>query len=143
MYAQITLIHDVIISKQTKYSHVKIQNPEKKLWSDMLAPEAYEAIMKLMKGELEKKQFIGVAQLIDVVLPDDIETIPEEAFFNCINLKSITVKPKTTNIESAAFQYCYNLENIICKHEVSAANDTFLRTIIEKKLPENIVMLPF
>lgn len=48
----------------------------------------------------------------EVILPDDMTVIPEEAFSNCKNLKSIKLPLSLHIIERAAFQNCVSLESV-------------------------------
>lgn len=47
-----------------------------------------------------------------VVLPDFLETIENEAFYNCSNLENITLPNTVITIGDSAFRYCRSLESV-------------------------------
>ena len=57
----------------------------------------------------------------DVLIPDGVTCIGEEAFYWCTNLTSITIPDSVTRIDATAFGSCFNLAVI----DVSAGNQTF------------------
>ena len=50
--------------------------------------------------------------IVEVVLPDTVESIQNYAFFFCKNLKSITFTSALTEIRFYAFQGCYSLKDV-------------------------------
>ena len=47
-----------------------------------------------------------------IELPEGIKEIPQEAFFNCVNLISVKLPESLLKIDQSAFSGCQNLENI-------------------------------
>ena len=56
--------------------------------------------------------FQGNETVTDIILPETICSIPEEAFKECRNLKRIMIPKKLKKIPRAAFEGCYALEDI-------------------------------
>ncbi len=48
----------------------------------------------------------------EVIIPDTVTTIGEQAFFNCLNLTNITMPESVTNLKDGAFSCCFNLHTI-------------------------------
>ena len=48
----------------------------------------------------------------NVIIPDSVKTIGDEAFSYCTQLESITIPDSTTYIGDGAFMYCYKLESV-------------------------------
>jgi len=53
------------------------------------------------------------SEIIKVTIPDGIASISENAFTDCISLKSIEIPNSVTSIDAYAFSNCTSLENII------------------------------
>lgn len=56
--------------------------------------------------------FRGCATLVNITLPDCIESIGMSAFYNCTNLESVTLPDSVKSIESYAFGGCEKLTSI-------------------------------
>ena len=56
-------------------------------------------------------------EINEYVIPNDVESIGDMAFSNCINLNSITFSKSITNVSSSAFQDCKGLVSVVfhCK----------------------------
>lgn len=50
--------------------------------------------------------------ITDLVIPDDVETIGDFAFYNCNTLKSIDLGKGTKAVGKSAFYYCYNVPSL-------------------------------
>lgn len=90
--------------------------------------------MKKATGIFNSGSFCGCTNLVDIRLPDCVDTISGNAFQNCTSLNNIELPENLKVIESNAFQYC-NLSTINIPSSVqdiapSAFNDCFnLRNI--------------
>ena len=51
--------------------------------------------------------------LTDIVIPDSVEGIGNNAFKDCSNLKSVVIPDSVTEIGESAFENCSNLESIV------------------------------
>ncbi len=58
------------------------------------------------------------AKFTSVNIPDSVETIGEEAFFNCQKLEEVIIPDSVKEIGESAFSYCYNIKSF----EVEAKN---------------------
>lgn len=79
-----------------------------------------------------RNSFAGCVDLITLATPDNVTTIEGGAFWNCKNLKALTIGSNIKNIESA-FTQCPNLKDFYCYSEsvpVTKA-DAFYETPIE------------
>lgn len=56
--------------------------------------------------------FKDVHNLVNITLPEGIETIEKRAFMNCINLKKIDLSSSINSIGESAFANCVQLESI-------------------------------
>ena len=63
--------------------------------------------------------------LQNAIIPSSIETIGDQAFANCYNLKTVTFSEGLKNIEDAAFHYCTSLEVIHIPASVKICGDFF------------------
>lgn len=55
---------------------------------------------------------IGIQTITELVIPDGVTVIQANAFYNCINLESITIPSSVTSIAHAAFETCDKLTTI-------------------------------
>ena len=74
--------------------------------------DALETIRIPKGAELGDAVFCGCDSLRDVILPKDLEVIPEAAFQVCKSLESITIPESVLRIEPWAFSGCDKLQNI-------------------------------
>lgn len=77
-------------------------------------------------SSLERFKLYG-SGFSSVILPTSIETIPEQAFFGCKNLKEITVSSQLKEIGKEAFRECSALEEIFLPSTVTAIGDGAFR----------------
>ncbi|MBP3597756.1 MAG: leucine-rich repeat protein [Clostridia bacterium] len=74
------------------------------------------------------KLFLGLKNIEEIVLPDGLEKIGEQAFQSCVNLKRINIPSNVQEIGWKAFCDCESLENIELPDKI---------TIIENSVFEN------
>ena len=64
--------------------------------------------------------YIDGAIVTDLVIPNNVEIIGEEAFYGCGSLTSITIPNSVTSIERRAFRYCNSLTSAtICMTNIN------------------------
>ena len=64
--------------------------------------------------------------LIKIILPENLTTIENDAFSDCLSLTSITIPNSVTSIGERAFHYCSSLTSIIIGNSVtSIGNEAF------------------
>ncbi len=71
-------------------------------------------VVKIGKSALKSETFIDT-----IILPNTITEIDDEAFFWCLDLKSINIPNSVERIGSKAFSSCYDLETITIPNSVT------------------------
>lgn len=80
----------------------------------------------------------------NVILPQNLESIKANAFYNCQNLESIEIPQKVTEIRASAFENCSNLKTVSLSNGIvdirasAFKNDT---NLVEIELPETLEYL--
>lgn len=59
----------------------------------------------------------------DVVIPDNVTSIPNMAFFNNSSITSVTIPDSVTAIGYRAFGYCINLKSVIIPNSVTTISE--------------------
>ena len=67
----------------------------------------------------EGKLLAYTGHLQDLVVPNDVTSIAEKAFFNNITLRSIILPEGFSSIEEGAFRGCENLKNILIPNTIT------------------------
>lgn len=84
----------------------------------------------------DKTTLVGLTslgkQLSGVNVPDGITTIAKYAFYNNINLYSVTLPKSISIVETDAFVNCPNLESIICYGEQTDFRSNFFEKINQR-----------
>ena len=85
----------------------------------MISPwNAKEVIIPDSITTISENAFRSFYYLTDFVVPDHITSIEAGAFYGCVNLKSITIPNTIKTIESGTFQFCISLEEIVLPNSV-------------------------
>ena len=87
-----------------------------------------------------------VNQIEEIVIGNNITTIPYLAFQHCVNLKSVTIGSGVTTIESYAFNYCSSLEELIIPDNVTTIEENAFSWCTNMKkivVGNGIEVLPF
>lgn len=94
--------------------------------------------------EIAQSAFNANKNLIEVKLPNSLQTIKSSAFQSCERLKYINLVSSITDIQSAAFQDCMSLEVINIASKIKTiANNAFKNcvTLREVILPEGLTSI--
>ena len=76
--------------------------------------------------DIDLKKFpIGNDTLVEVIIPEDVETINKYAFYNCSKLKNVTLPESCKTIEISAFEKCAVLENVNLDYVNIIGNNAF------------------
>ena len=124
--------------------HYELAKDENYMNMAFKVPKTLERV-KINKGNTIFT-FTGMKMIKEVVLPDDLQEIPEEAFINCsglegidiphgtqtigqnafancVGLTSVTIPDTVTSIESGAFASCKNLVRIVIPSSVTSIGE--------------------
>ena len=66
-----------------------------------------------------KKLIINGEEITDLVIPDDVTSIGNCTFYNCVNLTSITIGEHVASIGASAFRGCSNVTSIVIGEDVT------------------------
>ncbi|MBQ8414882.1 MAG: leucine-rich repeat protein, partial [Clostridia bacterium] len=69
--------------------------------------------------------FINGDLLSEIIVPDGITEITDNAFINCVSLKKIVLPSSVRVIEELAFSQCKNLTEVIITNDISIENNAF------------------
>ena len=71
--------------------------------------------------------YLNGEEIFNLVIPDDINSIGNYAFYGCAGLTSITIPNSVTSIGEKAFSYCWGLTSVTIPNSVtSIGNSAFL-----------------
>ncbi len=82
---------------------------------------------KVLNTAFVDAQFRNHYYLRYVVLPDHLETLPNNAFNQCYNLNSVTLPATMKTIGSGAFYRCYNLRQAVIPEGVTSIGNEAYR----------------
>ena len=68
--------------------------------------------------------FFGCQDLLSIVIPESVTSIGDAAFYNCDGLTSIVIPDSVTSIGDSAFRNCDNLENVVIGKGVQTIGNT-------------------
>ena len=66
-----------------------------------------------------KKLIVNGEEITDLVIPDDVTSIGNCTFYNCVNLTSITIGEHVASIGASAFRGCSNITSIVIGEDVT------------------------
>ena len=90
------------------------------------------------------KTAFAFSNIVNLVIPDNIKTLPNNAFEHCVDLKSIKLPSGLTKIPSEAFIECDHLKSIDIPESVTSIGDfAFCRCykLSEVNLNKNLVKI--
>ena len=85
----------------------------------------YPNTVKVISGINHKSGSGCSAKIImkEIILPNKLETIGNNAFMDCLNVKNITIPNSVTNIGESAFYNCSSLTNITIPNSVTSIGE--------------------
>lgn len=92
-----------------EYEVSAINDEDCDLPATFIMPEEY---LDGIVTQISERLFLGDKRLKSVIIPRTTEIIGAKAFYNCINLDSLTILG-CTYISSQAFENCYRLKNLL------------------------------
>ena len=72
-------------------------------------------IMKLIEKEVDKPVHLirdEGSEITELIIPESVDSIGYEAFYNCRWITTLTVHDNVKNIDYTAFKQCYSLETV-------------------------------
>ena len=87
-------------------------------------------------------EYLGVDS--DLVLPNNIISIGDEAFRNCETILNITIPDGVTSIGRMAFENCVNLENVILSNDITKIERfafSGCKKLISIEIPDNVTVI--
>jgi hypothetical protein len=72
---------------------------------------------------IDNEAFKSCDSLKNIIISDNVTSIGEEAFFSCDSLTSVTISDNVTSIGSGAFYACESLETIILPNNITSISN--------------------
>ena len=93
---------------------------------------------------LPKNQFNGTQNLLTwLTLPQQLETIGERAFWDCISLRDMVLPATLTTIGSEAFHNCFSRDRVIIPENVSVGYSTYVGASVRSiTFPSSLKVVP-
>ncbi len=118
-FAQCANLHTVIIPDSVTqigdraFADTKIRTATLSTYAAARIPTTYlETVMLTSGKDIESKTFSNCPNLSSVTLPDELQTIGNNAFTSCAALTEISLPDTVTTIGESAFQSCTALKKI-------------------------------
>ena len=74
----------------------------------------------LVFSNVSRRVYLNDEEIVDLVVPTDVTTIPGDAFSFCPGLKSVTISDGVTTIDDYAFAKCANLTRVVIPSSVNS-----------------------
>lgn len=90
---------------------------------------------------LTKKLFLNGEEIIDLVIPEGVTSIGEEAFHYCSGITSISIPNSVVNIATSAFSGCSGLTSITIPNSVTSIGDHaffYIPRLTSLIIPKNV-----
>ena len=108
---------------------------------DILPNIELKALAPEFKIEGKVLTKVNNKSLAEFIIPNEIEVIGEEAFYNCKSLASIIIPDSVKEIESYAFDECYSLVSVVIPDsvkQIDAGAFSDCRSLTSAKLPKSL-----
>ena len=95
-------------------------------------------------NDLNKNLFLGDELITDLVIPEGVTAIPDDAFYYCDNITSIYLPEGVTSIGSQAFHSCTSLTSISLPESLTSIGSYAFNTctnLTSISLPESITSI--
>lgn len=106
-------------------------------------PQGYDSYSQTFNDAICSNAFWECKSLVNVILPEGITRISDDAFSVCTNLKSINI-PSTVTKFGSAFYHCFSLESINIPDGITKIDDlTFstCRSLQSITIPESVTAI--
>ena len=107
-------------------------------------PSSLKKVTITKDSSIPENCFYNCKNMISITLPDEATSINSYAFYNCNSLTDITIPEKVCSIGASTFQSCTSLNKIIIPNNVtSIEKSTFsgCTELIDVLLPESIITI--
>ena len=101
-------------------------------------------VVDLPREAFEDNSYSRPSALTTVLLPDTLQSIGDEAFYNCYSLTSITIPEGVTSIGERAFYNCSSLTSITIPEGVTSIGDhafSFCGSLTSIIIPESVTSI--
>ena len=103
---------------------------------------AYQAVSGLLLTKDGKELLFGVNG--NVVIPDSVTSIVNDAFYSCRGLTSVTLPNSVMNIGNSAFEYCHSLTNVVLGAGVTnigGAAFSYCTNLMSVSIPDSVTSI--
>lgn len=124
-----TMTGSTIVTEKSGYT-TQHYLPKKGSWTESYIPNSIKKVT-IRGGQLYYNSTGCVAafvdcKLIEEIVLENIESIPQELFKNCQNLKTVTFGEEVTSMGASIFKGCTNLKNITIPGSITKLNGSTL-----------------
>ena len=81
-------------------------------------------------------------EITEVVIPNDVTSIKDGAFYRCTSLTSVTINDNVTTINGYTFSYCASLENVKIGSSVTSIGScafSYCTSLTSLVIPDNVI----
>ncbi len=90
------------------------------------------------------RMYLNNVEIKDLVIPNDITSIKDFAFYNCTSLETISLPNSITSIGSRSFQNCSNLTSVVIPNSVQSIEEQAFNgcgSLVSLCLSENLKLI--
>ena len=107
-------------------------------------PENTKLIIPNEIVSITDEAFYDCENLSNVIIPNSVASIGNSAFYGCENLLNVTIPSSVANIGYSAFEYCENLESINIPYGIKSIEDGTFKdcsNLVNITIPETVTSI--